>query len=600
MKLRTSGPYRFSIILFSAIFLLTLPLICAAQGKIAFTSNRDGNWEIYVMDSDGSNQTRLTNTPASDLFQSFSRDGSKIVFTSIRDGNQEIYVMNPDGSNQTRLTNHPAEDYFPTFSPDGSKIVFNSNRDGNLELYSMNLDGSNQTRITNNAAVDAHPSFNGDGSKIVFESDRHGNNEIYVMNPDGTNQIRLTNNSALDFDPAFSPDGSKIVFASDRDSPLHPEIYVMNADGSNQTRLTYTAPLFNWYASFSPDGSKIVFTSFRDPLSAGRIYVMNSDGTNQIPLGAGLGPDERPSWSVRPNVAPTITAAAGVTVSRDTNASNSSIAAVNDMEDAENALSVTVNGAAGATVNGVTVSGIAVDSSGNVTASIAATCGATDASFTLRVTDSGTLFSQATLNVAVTAETGLPVVALPPDIVTNLPLNSTDTGKIVNFTVSATDNCDADPLVTAVPPSGSTFPVGATTVNVTATDASGNTANGSFTVTVLYNFAGFFQPVDNLPIVNLVSAGQAIPVKFSLSGDKGLNIFAAGYPLWQQIACSGGAPVSSVEETVTAGASSLSYDAATDRYIYVWKTEKAWKGTCRQLLVKLNDGSLHIADFRFR
>ncbi|MCY7375207.1 MAG: HYR domain-containing protein [Pyrinomonadaceae bacterium] len=326
---------------------------------------------------------------------------------------------------------------------------------------------------------------------------------------------------------------------------------------------------------------------------------MNANGTSQTNLTILQG-NRFPSWGGLPNTAPTITAAVGVTRARDAGASNSSIASVNDAEDAENTLSVTVNGSSSATSNGVTISGIAVDSSGNATANIAATCGANNASFTLRVTDSGALFAEAILNVAVTAETISPMISLPSNIVTNLPLNSTDTGKIVNFTISATDNCDANPTIAAVPAPGSAFAVGITTVNVTATDASGNMATGSFTVTVLYNFAGFFQPVDNLPTVNTVNAGQAIPVKFSLSGSKGLNIFAAGFPASQQIACATGLPVSPVEETVTAGSSSLSYDAGTDRYIYVWKTAKAWKGTCRQLIVKLNDGSLHVAKFQFK
>jgi hypothetical protein len=135
---------------------------------------------------------------------------------------------------------------------------------------------------------------------------------------------------------------------------------------------------------------------------------------------------------------------------------------------------------------------------------------------------------------------------------------------------------------------------------VTATDASGNIANGSFTVTVLYNFTGFFQPVDNLPTVNVVSAGQSIPVRFSLSGDKGPNIFAADYPASQPIACTSGAPLATIEETVTTGASSLTYNAAADTYNYFWKTDKAWKGTCRRLVVKLKDGTTQAADFQFR
>jgi uncharacterized delta-60 repeat protein len=115
-----------------------------------------------------------------------------------------------------------------------------------------------------------------------------------------------------------------------------------------------------------------------------------------------------------------------------------------------------------------------------------------------------------------------------------------------------------------------------------------------------YAFSGFFSPVDNLPTVNLVSAGRAIPVKFSLGGDQGLDVFADGYPRSQQIACDSSAPVDGVEETLTAGRSSLAYDAASDIYTYVWKTEKAWAGTCRQLVLKFDDGSFQRANFKFR
>ena len=115
-----------------------------------------------------------------------------------------------------------------------------------------------------------------------------------------------------------------------------------------------------------------------------------------------------------------------------------------------------------------------------------------------------------------------------------------------------------------------------------------------------YAFSGFFQPVDNLPTLNSVKAGQAIPVKFSLGGDQGLNIFAAGYPKSQTIACDTTAPVDGIEVTVTAASSSLTYDPTTNQYTYVWKTQKSWAGTCRQLIVKLSDGTYHLANFQFK
>jgi len=118
------------------------------------------------------------------------------------------------------------------------------------------------------------------------------------------------------------------------------------------------------------------------------------------------------------------------------------------------------------------------------------------------------------------------------------------------------------------------------------------------TQTPAFNFAGFFPPVGNPPTINTVKAGSAIPVKFSLGGNQGLNILAPGSPSSGQIACATGAPLDAIQTTVTAGGSSLSYDPR-GQYVYVWKTDKAWAGTCRQLDVQLSDGTDHLADFEF-
>ena len=259
--------------------------------KIAFTSFRDGNEQIYVMNADGSNQTNVSDNATDDSDPSFSPDGSKIAFVSNRDGNDEIYVMNVDGSDQTRLTNDAASDLQPSFSPDGSEIAFISNRDGNYEIYVMDADGMNQTNLSNNAADDFGPSFSPDGSKIAFYSFRNVNFEIYVMDANGMNQTNLTNNAARDVEPSFSPDGSKIAFQSVRDG--NDEIYVMNADGSNQTRLTNN-PAFDAAPSFSPDGSEIAFQSGRD--GNAEIYVMNADGSGPTNVSNNAAIDEGPSW----------------------------------------------------------------------------------------------------------------------------------------------------------------------------------------------------------------------------------------------------------------------------------------------------------------
>jgi uncharacterized repeat protein (TIGR01451 family) len=218
---------------------------------------------------------------------------------------------------------------------------------------------------------------------------------------------------------------------------------------------------------------------------------------------------------------------------------------------------------------------------------------------TFKATDASGNFATDVQTITV-ADGIAPTLNVPADITVFLPLNSTATSMAVSFAATASDNCSGTVNISYSAAPGSIFPVGTTTVTVTATDAVGNQTTGQFHVTVLYDFTGFFAPVDNLPTLNVVQAGKAIPVKFSLSGNKGLSIFAAGSPSTVSIGCDGSAPQSDIEETVNAGSSSLSYSSTSDQYNYVWKTDNSWAGTCRQLVVKLNDGSEHRANFKFR
>ena len=167
---------------------------------------------------------------------------------------------------------------------------------------------------------------------------------------------------------------------------------------------------------------------------------------------------------------------------------------------------------------------------------------------------------------------------------------------------TASDGC-AGNLTSSIVVTGSvdTNTVGFYALTYTVSDPTGHSDTEVRTVEVLpYNFTGFFAPIDNPPAFNEMKAGQAAPVKFSLGGNQGLNIFAAGSPSSLQISCSGNDPVLPVEQTETAGQSSLSYDAASDLYKYTWKTENSWKNTCRQLTVTLRDGTVHIAKFKFK
>jgi|LGVD01.1.fsa_nt_gb Tol biopolymer transport system component len=263
-------------------------------GKIAFDSNRDGNWEIYVMNADGTNVKKLTSNSVTDGAPAWSPDGSKIAFQSDRDGDAEIYVMNADGTSVKKLTSNSALDWNPDWSPDGSQIVFVSTLDGiysNNEIYVMNADGTDVKKLTSNSVADGAPAWSPDGSPIAFQSERDGDAEIYVMNADGTNVKKLTSNSASDEYPAWSPDGSKIAFCSERDGDY--EIYVMNADGTNVKELTSSAK-DDGLPVWSPGGNQIAFQSNRD--GDYEIYVMNADGTNVKKLTSNSAEDWCPDW----------------------------------------------------------------------------------------------------------------------------------------------------------------------------------------------------------------------------------------------------------------------------------------------------------------
>jgi hypothetical protein len=144
-----------------------------------------------------------------------------------------------------------------------------------------------------------------------------------------------------------------------------------------------------------------------------------------------------------------------------------------------------------------------------------------------------------------------------------------------------------------------TASVGQHSFMVEASDKVGNVGSESIVYQVLYDFGGFFRPVDNPEVLNKAKAGSTIPVKFSLSGAQGLDIFEQGYPRSVPISCDPNDEVDAIEQTLNDGSSHLEYDVTTDRYTYVWKTNKTWTNTCRQLVVKLDDGSTHLANFKF-
>jgi Tol biopolymer transport system component len=327
--------------------------VCCLPG-IVFNSNRDGNEEIYIMHTDGSGVTRLTNNPAADLHPSGAPNAQFIVFESNRDDPDpqhcgttgfpscifHIYVMNVDGTGVTQLTDGPYADLDPVWSFDSSRIAFDSTRDDPdpthcgqpnhpnclTTIYVMNTDGSDITRLTPNSpgtqaiAVPAlganfHPNWAPDDAHIAFVSSRDDPHpdtcglpgqppcvtQIYTMKYDGTAVTRLTVDSSQDGHPAWSADGGHIAFHSNRTG--HFQIYVMNADGTNILRATNDLgddvdP--NWAPGCN---NRIVFASNREG-GLYRIWTMDPDGANQTRVTTlpsdSTANDENPDWSGLP------------------------------------------------------------------------------------------------------------------------------------------------------------------------------------------------------------------------------------------------------------------------------------------------------------
>jgi Tol biopolymer transport system component len=261
------------------------PVILQSNAAIAFVSTYYGNSEIFIINVNGSEPTRLTNNEADDYLPAWSPDGKYIAFISSSD----IYRMNADGSNQTRLTDN-ASDSPPTWSPDGKYIAFVSGRDGNNEIYRMNVDGSNQTRLTNTESDDFYPAWSPDGEYIAFVSKRiDEGRKIYIMNADGSNQRLLTNIEVADrahHPHAWSPDSKKVMFES-----ASGDVDVVNADGSGETLFLDQISYLPYSPAWSPDGKQVAFGC-----NGGNLCTIMTDGSGLMTYD-NIFLDGVPSWS---------------------------------------------------------------------------------------------------------------------------------------------------------------------------------------------------------------------------------------------------------------------------------------------------------------
>jgi TolB protein len=261
------------------------------DSKIAYSSEVNGNRDIYICDFDGFNPIQITNDAAIDQMPAWSNTGDRIYFTSDRKGNHDLYCYVFEKNESYVVSNREGLNFAAAPSPDGKYIALTLSVAGNSEIYLLDSSGRIMRRLTYSWAIDTSPTWSPNSREIAFISDRAGNPQIYVTDVDGINIRRLTYYGDYIADPVWSPRGDYIAYCSREAGQF--QIYIVDIMGQNAYKLTEIGS--NEAPAWSADGLHLVYSSNVDGLYS--LWSMNFDGSSKRKFNL-RGNCKSPSWSV--------------------------------------------------------------------------------------------------------------------------------------------------------------------------------------------------------------------------------------------------------------------------------------------------------------
>jgi len=272
-------------------FLTMEPGICLT--RIVFSRGSGDRRDLWCVDYDGENLTRLTANRTLNLFPAWSPEGDRVAFMSYRDGQQGTYMLDVHNGRVILVGETPGSNLGPGWHPNGRELLLSLSKSGQHEIYRMDLRGKSQRRLTVSPAIEVSPDWSPNGRDVVFTSDRTGTPQLYIMDADGSGRRRLTFEGRYNDAAAWSPSGEQIVYAW-REEDLT-QLVLMNATGEDRRVLTEPSWRNCEDPRWAPDGRHVVFAS--DRTGVFKLYVLDVIEGTARQLTHGDEPDTTPDWS---------------------------------------------------------------------------------------------------------------------------------------------------------------------------------------------------------------------------------------------------------------------------------------------------------------